>query len=126
MAAARSIQEALVDGEALQTIMDYQYLLPSSDHHPHVHKYLPYGSLGAIVSDDTRHRLSELTAFLTACGYSKPAMEEQLDRVDATEASIRHQPHCPILYLEHSQANVFGVEGFVSNFSKERPLTERL
>ena len=35
----------------------HQYLLPSSDHPPHVHKHLPYGlsiCLRAIVSDDTR------------------------------------------------------------------------
>ena len=69
----------------------HQYFLPSSDHppHVHVHKHLPYGlgiRLRAIVSDDTRleHRLSELTAFLTARGYCKPAVEEQLDRVRAT------------------------------------------
>ena len=67
----------------------HQYLVPSSDHPPHVHKHLPYGlgiRLRAIVSDDTRleHRLSELTAFLTARGYSKPTVEEQLDRVRAT------------------------------------------
>ena len=67
----------------------HQYLLPSSDHPPHVHKHLPYGlgiRLRAIVSNDTRleHRLSELTALLTAGGYSKPAVEEQLDCVRAT------------------------------------------
>ena len=67
----------------------HQYLLPSSDHPPHVHKHLPYGlgiRLRAIVSDDTwlEHHLSELTAFLTARGYPKPAVEEQLDRVRAS------------------------------------------
>ena len=67
----------------------HQYLLPSSDHPPHAHKHLPYGlgiRLRAVVADDTQleHRLSELTAFLTARGYSKPAVEEELDRVRAT------------------------------------------
>ena len=60
----------------------YQYLL-------HVHKDLPNGlgiRLRAIVVDDARleHRLSELTVFLTARGYSKPAVEKQLERVRAT------------------------------------------
>ena len=54
-----------------------------------LHIHLPYGlgiHLSAIVSDDTRleHRLSELTAFMTARGYSKPAVEEQPDRVRTT------------------------------------------
>ena len=101
----------------------HQYLLPSSDHPPHVHKHLPYGlgiRLRAIVSDDTRleHRLSELTAFFTARGYSKPAVEEQLDRVRATprdrvlnctKRSFGNQPHRPGLHLEHWLTGVLGI-----------------
>ena len=51
----------------------HQYLLPSSDHLPHVHRHLPYGlavRLRAIILYDEKleHRFAELTSFLKTRG----------------------------------------------------------
>ena len=64
----------------------HQYLLPASNHPPHVHKNLPYGlglRLRAIVSEPEtlELRLNELTEFLVRRGYSLTAVSSQLDRV---------------------------------------------
>ena len=76
----------------------HQYLLPTSDHPPHVHRHLPYGlgvRLKAIVSDPERleARFSELSAFLLSRGYSEDLINEQLDRV-------RSRPRDAILHSE--------------------------
>ena len=64
----------------------HQYLLPASNHPPHVHNNLPYGlglRLRAIVSEPEtlELRLNELTEFLVRGGYSLTAVSSQLDRV---------------------------------------------
>ena len=61
----------------------HQYLLPSSNHPPHVHAHLPYGlaiCLRAIVSDEVRLKksIAELTGFLTTRGYSERLVNQQL------------------------------------------------
>ena len=66
----------------------HKYLLPTSDHPPHIHRHLPYGSafrLRAIISDDTRleQRLSELTSFLIRRDCTRQPIEAQLSRVRA-------------------------------------------
>ena len=52
----------------------HQYLLPSSNHPPHVHQHLPYGlavRICMIVSTEPTltHQLQELAAFLARRGY---------------------------------------------------------
>ena len=64
----------------------HQYLLPSSNHPPHVHRHLPYGlalRLRVIVSDDEilEQRFDELTKFLIQRGYTEGAVNEQLEKV---------------------------------------------
>ena len=70
----------------------HQYLLPSSDHPPHVHRHLPFGlgmRLRAIVSDDANleDRLAELTGFLKARGYSEDLVKSQLTKVHSIPRS---------------------------------------
>ena len=70
----------------------HQYLLPSSDHPPHVHRHLPFGlgmRLRAIVSDDAKleDRLAELTGFLKARGYSEDLVKSQLTKVQSIPRS---------------------------------------
>ena len=67
----------------------HQYLLPSSNHPPHVHEHLPYGlalRLRQIVSEDNlfHARLLELKAFLEARGYKSSNVQSQLDKAAAT------------------------------------------
>ena len=64
----------------------HQYLLPNSDHPPHVHRNLPFGlglRITSIVSDEVQFlvRLGELSRFLTNRGYSQSLVERQLERV---------------------------------------------
>ena len=73
----------------------HQYLLPTSDHPPHVHRHLPYGlgiRLKAIVSDGARLevRFAQLTNFLLARGFSSAAIEVQL-------AKVRREPRVEVL-----------------------------
>ena len=63
----------------------HQYLLPSSNHPPHVHVHLPYGlalRIRQIVSSDERlHvRLQELKSFLLERGYSGPDVDQQFTK----------------------------------------------
>ena len=63
----------------------HQYLLPSSNHPPHVHEHLPYGlalRIRQIVSSDDRlrTRLAELRDFLLDRGYNEVAIQEQFER----------------------------------------------
>ena len=64
----------------------HQYLLPTSNHPPHICKNLPYGlglRLRVIISEQEtlELRLKELSAFLTARGYSEGLVAKQFDRV---------------------------------------------
>ena len=64
----------------------HQYLLPTSNHPPHICKNLPYGlglRLRVIISEHEtlELRLKELSAFLTARGYSEGLVAKQFDRV---------------------------------------------
>ena len=66
----------------------HQYLLPSSNHPPHVHHNLPYGlaiRLRTIVSEDVQFevRLTELERFLQGRGYAKSLIRSQFNRVRA-------------------------------------------
>ena len=70
----------------------HQYLLPSSDHPPHVHRHLQFGlgmRLRAILSDDTKleHRFAELTDILKARGYSEHLILSQLTKVQSIPKS---------------------------------------
>ena len=61
----------------------HQYLLPTSNHPPHVHQHLPYGlgiRLCAIVSDQDvfEDRLQELAKFLVNRGYSAGLVEKAI------------------------------------------------
>ena len=60
----------------------HQYLLPTSNHPPHVHRHLPYSlaiRLRQIISVDERFimRLEELKAFLLARGYQSTDIDRQ-------------------------------------------------
>ena len=63
----------------------HQYLLPTSNHPPHIHRHLPYGlaiRLRGIVSDDAilEERFKELTAFLVNRGYAESLVHRQLEK----------------------------------------------
>ena len=66
----------------------HQYLLPSSDHPPHVHQNLPYGlamRLHTIISEPEtlESRLKELASFLSSRGYPAALMDRQFAAVKA-------------------------------------------
>ena len=66
----------------------HQYLLPSSNHPPHVHRNLPYGlgiRIRTFISEQETLgvRLNELSTFLRQRGYSASLVNSQLDRVRA-------------------------------------------
>ena len=61
----------------------HQYLLPMSNHPPHVHKHLPYGlalRTRQIVSreDRLRIRLRELKSYVLSRGYDATALDAQI------------------------------------------------
>ena len=80
---------ATVSGDRIATDLfakptdTHQYLLPSSNHPPHVHQHLPYGlavRICTIVSDETARlkRLGELKNFLLQREYPVTLVEDQL------------------------------------------------
>lgn len=67
----------------------HQYLLPSSDRPPHVHRGLPYGldiRINIVSDEETlKRRLEELATFLTARHHPQGLIDRQLDRVRAKQ-----------------------------------------
>ena len=81
----------------------HQYLLPSSNHPPHIHKNLPYGlglRLRAIVSEEENlnMRLEELSRFLVLRGYSPAVINEQF-------VKVRAKSRMEVLSIRRQQAN---------------------
>ena len=71
----------------------HQYLLPTSNHPPHVHRHLPYGlaiRLRQIVSVDERFimRLGELKSFLLARGYQSTDIDRQFAKAMRVPRSV--------------------------------------
>ena len=71
----------------------HQYLLPTSNHPPHVHRHLPSGlaiRLRQIVSVDERFimRLEELKSFLLARGYQSTDIDRQFAKAIYASASF--------------------------------------
>ena len=92
---------ATINGEVITTDLytkptdRHQYLLPTSDHPPHVHQHLPYGlavRICGIVSEPPalNRRLEELADFLTCRGYPAALVRQQL-------AKARVKPRCELL-----------------------------
>ena len=84
----------------------HQYLLPTSNHPPHVHRHLPYGlaiRLRQIVSVDERFimRLEELKSFLLARGYSYQStdIDRQFAKAIRVPRSIALQTACELKNL---------------------------
>ena len=89
----------------------HQYLLPTSNHPPHICKNLPYGlglRLRVIISEQEtlELRLKELSAFLTARGYSEGLVAKQFDRVrqKSREALLNtNRERAPVAHHEQTR-----------------------
>ena len=101
----------------------HQYLLPSSDHPPHVHRNLPYGlaiRIHAIVSDpDVRDaRFGELTTFLRSRGYPTTLIRKQLE-------AVRTIPRQEVLQTRRRDSNANRVP-LVCTWSQQLPPLSQL